>query len=105
MLIILKCIYDVLHPFLIDLSDQLLIERIKYFEKDEETYISIIKQYLTIKDKTFTYILDDLMKKLSISEEIIDNSFSYYIRMADKNVKIVKEINEAYDNIINADYK
>lgn len=104
-LIILKYIYEVLHPFLIDLSDQLLIERLKYFGKDDETYISIIKQYLTIKDKTFTYILEDLMKKLNISEEIIDSSFEYYIGIADKNIKIVKEINEAYDNIINADYK
>ena len=104
-LIILKYIYEVLHPFLIDLSDQLLIERLKYFGKDDETYISIIKQYLTIKDKTFTYILEDIMKKLNISEEIIDSSFEYYIGTADKNIKIVKDINMAYDNIINADYK
>lgn len=104
-LIILRYIYEVLHPFLIDLSDQLLIERIKYFEKDREIYISIIKQYLNIKDKTFNYILEDLMKKLNISEEIIDASFSYYIRIADKNIPIIKEINDAYDDIIHADYK
>lgn len=104
-LIILKYIYEILHPFLIDLSDQLLIERIKYFEKDKEIYISIIKQYLNIKDKTFNFIVEDLMKKLNISEEIIDASFSYYIGMADKNIQNNKEINDAYDDIIHADYK
>jgi hypothetical protein len=104
-LIILRYIYEILHPFLIDLSDQQLIERIKYFEKDKDTYISIIKQYLSIKDKTFNFILEDLMKKLNISEEIIDSSFSYYISFADKNIPIIKDINDAYDDIIHADYK
>lgn len=104
-LIILKYIYEVLHPFLIDLSDQLLLERIKYFEKDKETYISIIKQYLGIKEKTMYFIMEDLMKKLNISEEIMDASFSYYIGIADKSIKINKDINEAFDDINHADYK
>ena len=104
-LIILKYIFEILHPFLIDLSDQLLIERIKYFEKDKEIYISIIKQYLSIKDKTFNFIMEDLMKKLNVSEEIMDASFSYFIGIADKTIDINKEINNAYDDIIHADYK
>lgn len=104
-LIILKYVYEILHPFLIDLSDQLLIERIKYFEKDKEIYISIIKQYLSIKDKTFNFIMEDLMKKLNISEEAMDASFSFYIGIADKYIKINKDINDAYDDIIHADYK
>lgn len=104
-LIILKYIYEILHPFLIDLSDQLLIERIKYFEKDIDIYISIIKQYLSIKDKTFNYIMEDLMKKLNISEDIMDASFSYFIGVSDKTIKINKDINDAYDDIIHADYK
>jgi len=105
MFIILRYMYEILHPFFIDLSDQLLIERIKYFEKDIDTYISIINQYVSIKDKTFNYILEDLMKKLKISDEIIDSSFSYYINLADKNNQLIQEINIAYDDIIHADYK
>ena len=58
-----------------------------YFE------ILVEKQYLSIKDKTFNFILEDLMKKLNISEEIIDASFSYYISLADRNIPIIKDIN------------
>lgn len=104
-LIILRYIYEILNPFLIELSDRFHSEKIKYFEKDQETYMSIIKQYLSIKDQTFNFILGKLMKKLNISEEIIDASFSYYINLADKNIKIIKEINDAYDDMIHADYK
>ncbi len=99
-LIILKYTYEKLHPFLIDLTDQLLIERIKYFEKDNELYIKIIKQYLNMKDTTQHLILNELMKKLNISEKIMDSSFNYYIK-----IKINKEINDAYENLLHADYK
>jgi len=104
-LIILRYIYDAFHPFLIDLSDQLLIERLKYFEKDNEIYISIIKQYLGIKDRTFNFILEDLISKLNLTEDLIDASFSFYISSTDKTNKEIIEINEAYDDLIHADYK
>lgn len=104
-LIILRYIYDAFHPFLIDLSDQLLIERLKYFEKDNEIYISIIKQYLGLKDRTFNYILEDLINKTNLTEDLLDASFSYYISSTDKNNKDILEINEAYDKLIHADYK
>jgi hypothetical protein len=98
-LIILKFIYDAFNPFLIDLSDQLLIERLKYFEKDNDIYISFIKKYLNIKDRTFKFIIDDLIYRLNLTEDLIDASFSYYIITKDKSNKDIIEINEAYDNL------
>ena len=86
-------------------NKELLIERLKYFEKDNEIYISIIKQYLGIKDRTFNFILEDLISKLNLTEDLIDASFSFYISSTDKTNKEIIEINEAYDDLIHADYK
>jgi hypothetical protein len=100
--LILRFVYDELNPILIELSDNFVDERRKYFLTDTETYINIISSYIEKRDEIFVSIISGIMQKLKISQEILDNSFFYYLYHADATTKFVNLIREAYKNIYHA---
>jgi hypothetical protein len=103
--IILKFFFEELNPTIIELSDNFVEERRKYFEHDTDTYIGIINDYLEKKDENFVYIISNIMSKLNISQEILDNSFYYYLYQADPKDKLIAQIRESYHKIYNAGVK
>jgi hypothetical protein len=103
--IILRFFFEELNPTLIELSDNFVEERRKYFEHDTDSYISIIKDYLQKKDENFVYIISNIMSKLNITQELLDNSFYYYLYQADPKDKLVIIIRESYYKIYNAGVK
>jgi hypothetical protein len=103
--IILRFFFDELNPTLIEISDNFVEQRRKYFEGDTDRYISIITEYLQKKDEYFVYIISNIMSKLNISQELLDNSFYYYLYQADPKDKLVNLIREAYNKIYNAGVK
>lgn len=104
MQLILKYIYKELHNGLIELGDNFLEERRKYFQKNFETYISIINFFLKSKEEFFLGVLSELMSKLSISQILLDNSFVYYMNEAEQTESI-KNIRHAYDEVYKAGMK
>jgi hypothetical protein len=45
------------------------------------------------------------MSKLNISQKVLDNTFFYYMNIADSNSKEVKMIRESYDKVYHAGLK
>jgi hypothetical protein len=104
-LAILNYFYEQLNSGLIELSDNFVEERRKYFQTDYETYISIVKHFLEKKDDFFACVLNDIMNKLSITQSIIDASFHYYLEVADILDSNVEEIRISYNKLFNAGVK
>ena len=104
-LIVLEYLYAELHPGLIELSDNFIQERRRYFMTDHETYINILNYFLRKKEEFFLCVLSDLMSKLNISQKVLDNTFFYYMNIADSNSKEVKMIRESYDKVYHAGLK
>jgi hypothetical protein len=106
-LIILKYLYDELHSGLIELSDNFVEERRKYFsDPPQETYVSIIHYFLRKKEEFFLCVLSEVMSKLDISQKNLDKTFFYYMNIADPNEdEIVLIIKEAYDKVYHAGVK
>ena len=104
-LVVLNYLYTELHPGLIELSDNFIQERRKYFKIDHETYISILNYFLRKKEEFFLCVLSDLMSKLNISQKVLDNTFFYYMNIADINSNEVKMIREAYDKVYHSGLK
>jgi hypothetical protein len=102
---ILKCFYEELNPTLIELSDNFTEERRKYFEYDTEKYIEIIENYLEEKDEFFVCVMSNIMSKLNISQELLDNSFHYYLYQAEPKERFIGLIRESYRKIYNAGVK
>lgn len=105
-LMILKYLYGELHAGLIELSDNFVEERRKYFTVDQETYVSIINYFLRKKEEFFLCVLSDIMSKLDISQVNLDKTFFYYMNIADPNEdEIIISIREAYDKVYHAGVK
>jgi hypothetical protein len=100
LLIILKYLYSEIHPLLMEMSDNFLEERRKFFLTDHNTYVSIINYFIRKKEEYFLCVLSDIMSRLNISQQNLDNTFYYYLNVANPSEDIlVKNINEAYDNV------
>jgi len=104
-LIILNHLFTELHPGLIELSDNFIQERRRYFKIDNETYINIVNFFLRKKEEFFLCVLSDLMARLNISQKALDNTFFFYINVADGSDSEVKVIREAYDKVYHAGIK
>ena len=104
-LVILKFLYNELHNGLIELSDNFTEERRKYFDKDFNSYITILNFYLKSKEEFFLGVLSQIMSKLSISQILLDNSFTYYINEAHSEDALIKSIQHAYDKVYKAGEK
>jgi hypothetical protein len=102
---ILKYFYEQLNTGLIELSDNFVEERRKYFQNDYETYISIVRHFLEKKDDFFACVLNDIMNKLSLTQTLVDTSFHYYLEIADSGDVMVEEIRNLYNRLINAGVK
>jgi hypothetical protein len=104
-LVVLDYLYTELHPGLVELSDNFINERRRYFKVDHETYISIVNYFLRKKEEFFLCVLSDLMSKLNISQKVLDNTFFYYMNIADGNMKEINSIRQAYDKVYHAGLK
>lgn len=104
LIVLLAYLYKDLHPGLIELGDNFIEERRKYFKLDNDTYINIINYFLRKKEEFFLCVLSDLMSKLNISQKVLDNTFYYYMNLAD-NSKDVQMIKAAYDKVYHAGLK
>ena len=103
---ILRYLYAELHSGLIELSDNFVEERRKYFTVDQETYLSIINYFLRKKEEFFLCVLSEVMSKLDISQKNLDNTFFYYMNIADPTLDdIVRNIRESYDKVYHAGVK
>ena len=105
MIVILKYFFEQLDAGLIELSDNFTEERRKYFQKDNNTYITIIKHFLEKKDEFFACVLNDIMNKLNIQQVTIDTSFHYYLELADSKDKIIANIRKQYSDLYSAGVK
>ncbi len=105
LLVLLAYLYKDLHPGLIELGDNFVEERRKYFKIDNDTYINIINYFLRKKEEFFLCVLSDLMSKLNISQKVLDNTFYYYMNVADNDIKDVQMIKAAYDKVYHAGLK
>lgn len=104
-LVILTYLYNELHNGLIELSDNFTDERRKFFNKNMDTYISIVNFYLKSKEELFLGVLSQIMSKLSISQVLLDNSFNYYMNIAEDDDLVIKNIRIAYDKVYKAGEK
>jgi hypothetical protein len=105
LLIILQYLYSELHSGLVELSDNFVEERRKYFSVDHTTYISLINYFLRKKEEFFLCVLSDIMSKLNISQKNLDNTFFYYMNVADPSDEVVHDIKSAYDKVYHAGIK
>lgn len=105
LLVLLAYLFKDLHPGLIELGDNFIEERRKYFRVDNDTYNNIINYFLRKKEEFFLCVLSDLMSKLNISQRVLDNTFFYYMNIADSNLKEVTLIRSAYDKVYHAGLK
>lgn len=103
-LIILKYLYNELNEGMIELSDNFTDERRKYFSKNFEVYISLVNMYIKNKEEFFLGVLSQIMSKLSISQNLLDNSLKYYMNEANETPNIV-EIRKAYEKVYRAGEK
>lgn len=105
LLLVLRYLYSELHSGLIELSDNIVEERRKYFiKKDHQTYMEIINYFLRKKEEFFLCVLSDIMSKLSISQKSLDNTFYYYMNIAQDDPTVLN-IKEAYDKVYHAGIK
>ena len=104
LIIILNFLYLELHNGLIELGDNFLEERRKYFHSNFDTYLSIVNFYLKSKEEFFLGVLSQIMSKLSISQSLLDSSFNYYMNEAEENEKI-EEIKINYEKVYRAGEK
>eukprot|EP00340_Litonotus_pictus_P000604 CAMPEP_0170519478 /NCGR_PEP_ID=MMETSP0209-20121228/4878_1 /TAXON_ID=665100 ORGANISM="Litonotus pictus, Strain P1" /NCGR_SAMPLE_ID=MMETSP0209 /ASSEMBLY_ACC=CAM_ASM_000301 /LENGTH=459 /DNA_ID=CAMNT_0010805373 /DNA_START=407 /DNA_END=1786 /DNA_ORIENTATION=+ len=104
LVIVLNYLYLELHNGLIELGDNLLEERRKYFHKNFDTYLSIVNFFLKSKEEFFLGVLSQLMSKLSISQTLLDSSFNYYMNEAEETEKVL-EIKIAYEKVYRAGEK
>ncbi len=102
---ILKHLYNELHSKLVEMNDGFDEERRRYFQKDEKIYISIISYHLQKKEEFFLSVVSNLMGRLSISQEVLDNTFYYYFHLCDQSLPVVKQIKDNYEEVYNAGLK
>lgn len=98
LVVMLNYIYSELHNGLIELGDAFLEERRKYFQKNMDTYISIIEFFLKSKEQFFLGVLSQVMSKLLITQTLLDCSLEYYMNQAQETPKVV-EVKLAYEKI------
>jgi hypothetical protein len=104
LLLILNYLYGELHSGLIDLSDKFTDERRKFIESDQDNYIKLINFFLRKKEEFFLCVLSDVMNKLNITQKVLDNSFFYYMNVAEESEEI-QIIRVAYDKVYHAGIK
>ena len=104
-LYILKHLYNELHTKLVEMNDAFDEERRRYFQKDERIYVSIIKYNLQKKEEFFLSVVSNLMGRISITQDVLDKTFHYYFNLCDKNLPIVIQIKECYEEVYNAGLK
>jgi hypothetical protein len=104
-IVLLNYLYKDLHPGLIELGDNFIEERRKYFKVDSNTYINIINFFLRKKEEFFLCVLSDLMSKLNITQKVLDNTFYYYMNVAINKDLEIQLIKEAYDRVYHAGIK
>jgi hypothetical protein len=98
----LKHLYTELNSGLIEMGDNFLEQRRKYFLVDHDTYVSIINLFLRKKEEYFLAVFNELMSKLDISQELMDNTYAYYLNIDDPDYDKVKE---AFEKIYKAGAK
>jgi hypothetical protein len=103
--LILKYLYDEMHSGLTQLSDEFVEDRRKYMNGDHNTYVSVINFYLRKKEELFIWVLSEIMSKLNITQKILDDTFNYYLHIADSNSDLVVKIREAYESLYHAGIK
>lgn len=94
-IIILKSLHSELNNGLIELGDAFSEERRKYFISNFDTYLSIVDYYLKSKDEFFLAVLTQIMSKLSIEQQLLDDTFDYYLNSNEETKEII-EIKQAY---------
>ena len=104
MVVILTFLYQELHNGVIELSDNLLEERRKYFKSNFDTYLEIVKFYLKSKEDFFMGVLSQIMSKLSISQQLLDHTLNYYMNEAEDTPKVI-EIKQTYEKVYKAGEK
>jgi hypothetical protein len=102
---IMKHLTNELHPRLVEMNDGFDEERRRYFQKDEKIYVSIINYNLQKKEEFFLSVVSNLMGRLSISQQVFDNTFYYYFNLCDQNDHLIKQIKESYLEVYNAGMK
>jgi len=105
LLIILKYLHAELHSGLIELSDNFVEQRRFYLEKDQEIYLSIINLFLKKKEEFFLGVLSSIMSRLNISQQVLDNTFHFYMNVADQSSSLVQQIKIAFDKVYSAGIK
>ncbi len=106
MLEILHYFYEELNSGFIELSDNFSDQRRLQFSKNEHnTYISIIELYLQKKDDLFLCVLSDIMTKLNINQNLLNNTNSYFMQYADQEDLLVQNVKNAFDKIYQAGRK
>jgi hypothetical protein len=101
LLVVLEYLYLELNEGLIELSDNFIEQRRKYFLNDQETYVKIIKLFLKKKEDFFLGILSEIMSKLNISQQLLDDSFVYYMN-SNENSEKINLIKDAYNKVYKA---
>lgn len=105
LLTILKYLYSELHSGLIELSDNFVEQRRAYFEVDHNTYLSIINLFLRKKEEFFLSVLSEIMSRLNISQNLLDNTFVYYMNFANQEDPLIQKIKSDYDKVYRAGIK
>lgn len=123
--IILDYIYDTVSPIVTELSDYYTSQRralfsdifclstndtsIDYSNNDNhcdnrKNYFKLINCFLKEKEECFLCILYEVMVKLNISKDVLDNTINYYLNKDDSD-QTIKDIKMKYYKIYNAEIK
>lgn len=103
-LVVLNYLYSELHNGLLELGDNFTEERRKHFNKNFDTYLTVVNFYLKAKEEFFLGVLSQIMSKLNITQEVLDHTFDYYVNIAEDSKKVA-EIREAYNKVYKAGEK
>jgi hypothetical protein len=104
-IVILNYLHDQLHPILLSLAEKFSKERRLFFNKDNETYGSVINYFLSKKEECYISVLSEILNRLNLPQSVLNDSFNYYLNFADNHDERVSIIKNSHYKLSRAGIK
>lgn len=116
LILILNYIYDNLHPGLSEIVLMYTEERRKMINKSSSIndllnsgsrYFQIVLGFLKKKEEFFLCVIYEVLVRLNLKKELLDNSFTYYmntdLNLSSEDIEQLRLIRESYNRVYEAD--
>ena len=104
-IVILKYLNSEMQSDLVEMNDNFIEERRRYFHKDETLYLNIIQYFLKKKEEYFLCILSNIMSNLTLSQNTFDHSFYFYFNLCNQESYDIIRLKESYELVYNTGVK